>query len=345
MATRAHTDAAARAAIPVAGPVGPRGQAMPVGQVAEIQRSRLLSAAVRAVEEVGYAEATVAHITGRARVSRRTFYEQFANREECIAVALEGVVALIEEELAAAELDGLPWRDRVRGGLWAILSFLDREPALAHVLIVEALRGGPPVLSLRDRVLARLTAVVDQGRRTGSRAGSAGSLAAEGLVGAALSIVHARLSNGPTAPLRDLLGEMMGLIVLPYLGVAAARQEQARPQPRPAKSAEHSQGKPARADGDPLEGLSMRLTYRTMRVLECVSVEPGLSNRALGAAAGIADQGQVSKLLARLERLGLLANDGPGHLKGEPNAWKLTAQGDLVVQSVHTRLADGRRAA
>ena len=85
-------------------------------------------------------------ITGRARVSRRTFYELFGNREECLAAVLEDVVGAIGGEIAAAGFERLAWRERVRGGLWAILSFFDREPALARVCVVQALRGGPEVL-------------------------------------------------------------------------------------------------------------------------------------------------------------------------------------------------------
>ena len=71
----------------------------------------------------------------------------------------------------------------------------------------------------------------------------------------------------------------------------------------------------------------MRLTYRTARVLEGIAEHPGLSNRQAGERAGIADAGQVSRLLARLERLGLLANRGPGRVKGEPNAWVVDCEG------------------
>jgi AcrR family transcriptional regulator len=69
-------------------------------QVAEIQRSRLLSGAAGAIEEHGYAHTTVAQITGRARVSRRTFYELFANREACLVALIESVVGLVEDESA-----------------------------------------------------------------------------------------------------------------------------------------------------------------------------------------------------------------------------------------------------
>jgi AcrR family transcriptional regulator/DNA-binding MarR family transcriptional regulator len=323
----------------------PAQRSVPRRPVTEIQRSRLIAAAVRTVEELGYADTTVAQITSRARVSRRTFYELFANREECLAGALEDVLASIAAELAAVDLQELMWRERVRMGLWTILSFFDREPVLARVCIVQASRGGPAVLERREEILACLASVVDEGRLEGTRADLT-PLTAEGLVGAAFTIVYARLLKGRPTPLRDLLGELMGMIVLPYQGAAAARREQARPAPAPApiSSARTFVAAP-RAEVDPLDGVPMRLTYRTARVLEWVAERPGLSNREIAAHAGITDQGQVSKLLARLERLGLLANKGEGHLKGVPNAWTLTAKGRLVAQNIRTHLARGRQAA
>ena len=59
-----------------------------------------------------------------------------------------------------------------------------------------------------------------------------------------------------------------------------------------------------RAGEDPLRDVPMRMTYRTALVLEQVAGYPGASNRVIGEGAGIPDQGQVSKLLARLEGLG-----------------------------------------
>jgi hypothetical protein len=169
------------------------------------------------------------------------------------------------------------------------------------------------------------------------------------LVGAAFAIVQARLVvNSSGEPLTSLLGELMSLIVLPYLGPRAARQERrgiatfssGRKQPAGVKS-------PIRlADisvGDPLAEVPMRLTYRTARVLQAAAEHPGESNRHIGEHAGIHDQGQISKLLGRLERIGLLANTGVGHTKGEPNAWHLTALGESVAEqlSLNDRARDG----
>jgi AcrR family transcriptional regulator len=309
---------------------------LPHEQVSEIQRSRLVAAAVRAVEELGYADATVAQITSRARVSRRTFYELFANREECLAEVLEDAVALIERDLGAADLAGLVWRERVRMGLWVILSFFDREPVLARVCVVQALQGGPTILERREEILVRLAAIVDDGRAQSTRATDVTPLTAEGLVGAALAILYARILKGQREQLRGLLGELMGMIVLPYHGAAAARREQARAVPAPVVGVVPQFVRAPRGQRDPLDGVAMRLTYRTARVLEGVAECPGGSNRQVAEHAGIADQGQVSKLLARLKRLGLLANRGEGHQKGEPNAWQLTARGQLVTQSIRT---------
>ncbi len=313
---------------------------LPRGQVMEIQRSRLLAGTVGAIDEYGYAGTSVEQITSRARVSRRTFYELFDNREGCLLALLEDVVRLIEEEVGQAGLGGLVWRERVRGGLWVILSFFDREPALARVCVVEAARGGPAVLKRREELLGRLVGVLDEGWEERARAGQRTALTAEGLVGAALWIVGSRLTRGgEQEPLTGLLAGLMSMIVLPYLGPAAARRERARPAPELRFAVGRS---PAKLQGemDALQGLPMRLTYRTARVLECIAERPGVSNRQVADLAGIADQGQVSKLLARLLRLGLTENAGEGHLKGEPNAWVLTALGLRVAQQL--RVSSGR---
>jgi AcrR family transcriptional regulator len=314
-----------------------RGSSPARVRVSELQRSRLLAAAAVVVSEEGYACATVALITERARVSRRTFYDLFDNREDCLGALIEDVVAMVGGEIARADLDGLAWRERVRGGLLAILSFFDREPVLAQVCVVQSLRGGPVVLKRREEVLARLAGVLDEGRGEGVRGGGVTELTAEGLIGASLAIVYARLQRGQDSPsLRSLTGELMSMIVLPYLGAAAARRERARLVPEePVRSAAGEMSSVLVGhDVDPLAGVPMRLTYRTALVLGSIAEEPGASNRVIGDRAGVSDQGQISKLLARLERLGLATNTGDGHSKGEPNAWWLTPKGIQVEHGI-----------
>jgi AcrR family transcriptional regulator/DNA-binding MarR family transcriptional regulator len=303
-------------------------------QVAEMQRARLLAAAVATFAELGYSHASVAHITARARVSRRTFYDLFENREDCLLAVLRDASAQVSGEIAAVNLGDAAWRERVRGGLLAVLSFFDREPTLARVCVVQALQGGPRVLAWREETLARLAEILDQGRESGARSRECTALTAEGLVGAAFSIVYARLSTTRRRePLTGLVNELMSLIVLPYQGPAAARAEQRRvlPPTARAKRVARSGDRGVIVAQDPLRDVPMRLTYRTARVLEVVAEHPGASNRVVAEHADIADQGQVSKLLARLERLELMSNTGEGHARGERNAWRLTELGESVA--------------
>jgi hypothetical protein len=203
------------------------------------------------------------------------------------------------------------------------------------LLLVEVLGAGPAALQRRAQIMNAVIAAVDEGRSE-VRGAEPPPLTAEGVVGAVFSVLHARATAGigppskraAAVPLLDLLGSLMGMIVLPYLGAAAARREIERPAPISA-GANRVAGR-----GNPMEGLNMRLTYRTIRVLSAVAQHPGASNRHIGAAAGMTDQGQISKLLSRLLNLGLLQNTGHAQLKGTPNAWQLTERGERVERAL-----------
>ena len=137
----------------------------------------------------------------------------------------------------------------------------------------------------------------------------------------------------PHASLLELTGPLMSMIVLPYLGVAAARGELARPTPE-------RHAKPRVGSADPPRDLDMRLTYRTVRVLMAVAELGGAgshpSNREVGATAGMTDQGQTSKLLSRLHRLGLIENTGVGPSKGAPTHG-FTPKGAEASEHSHDR--------
>jgi hypothetical protein len=201
--------------------------------------------------------------------------------------------------------------------------------------VVESLAAGPRVLERRAMVLQALVAAVDEGRSVvPKKATQPPPLTAEGVVGAVLSVIHTRLLDGGAAPLTDLVGELMSAIVLPYMGRAAAQKELHKPVPPLLK-------RTGAVPRDPLDGLQMRITYRTVRVLMTIADHPDASNRQIATAAGIADQGQVSKLLARLEHLGLVYNRGLGPIKGAPNAWQLTTRGCDVENAIRVQTGAG----
>jgi len=306
-------------------------------RVTKIQRARILAALIEESRERGVANITVAHIVARAGVSRRTFYALFSDREDCFLATFDEALARATRCVREADDPSAGWTERLWTGLVAILSFLDSQRAAGRLLIVASLGAGAQALERRRRVVAQIVAVVDESGRQGKRGVELPPLTAEGVVGGVLSVLHARLldPSGAEASVGDpgllaLAGPLMAMIVLPYLGPAAARRESARPIP--ARVAP-----PEVLPADPLRDLGMRLTYRTVRVLGCLAARPGSSNRDVGLAADIYDQGQISKLLTRLRKLGLIENRGTVLGRGAPNAWILTAKGAAVERAISER--------
>jgi AcrR family transcriptional regulator len=308
-------------------------------RVAEIQRVRMLAAMIEVAIERGASNVTVAHVVTRSGVSRRTFYELFNDREDCFLAAFEDCVSRLAHVVAPAFKRGTPWKHRVRSGLTELLAFLENEPAVGRLVVVEALGAGPRALERRRRVTDVLVDAVDEGRAEAKRGGEPPALTAEGVVGAVLSILHARLLKDQPRGFIDLLNPLMAMIVLPYLGRPAAARELNQPAVMKRRDG-------PRRVADPLRDLEMRLTYRTVRVLLAVAANRGSSNRTVADASGITDQGQISKLLARLQGLGLIENTGAGPTRGEPNAWTLTGKGREVHNALAhqtTRRPDARR--
>jgi AcrR family transcriptional regulator len=301
-------------------------------RVTEIQRGRLIAALLDAVDECGYAQLTVGKIISRARVSRKTFYDLFADREDCFLAAFDHVVDDVREQTVDAFDTQPDWQSGVRAALASLLSFIDSDVRVAKVCLIEALQAGPPVLARRDRVIDELALALDAGRTP--RRYDPPDVTAKAAVGGVLAVLHSRLLEDAGAPTIELLGALMAIIMLPYRGEAAAAREARTPAPAPSEPVE----RPGPTNGgDPLKGLRIRLTYRTIRVLMAIAANPGASNRELADAADIADQGQISKLLTRLSGLELIENRGQGQLHGAPNAWWLTPRGARLEKATRPR--------
>ena len=308
-------------------------------QVDEFQRSRVLGALREVVAEQGVAAATVAHVVASAGVSRRTFYELFVDRDDCFLAAFEQSVGLAAQRVVPPFRASGRWHERMRAALQELLTLFEGEPDLGALCVVHALGAGPRALERRARVVRALVGAVDEGRAEARGAHGPVPLTAEGVVGAVLAVLHARLSGAAAgqrtarpAPLTELTGQLMSMIVLPYLGPAAAARELTRPAP------ERTFVRHARAREDPLKDLDMRLTYRTVRVLLAIAEQPGASNRYVADDAEIADQGQASKLLRRMEKLGLIENTADARgARGEPNAWRLTSRGGSLRDTIQAQ--------
>jgi AcrR family transcriptional regulator len=173
-------------------------------------RARIFDAITRSVAEKGYAGATVTDITARARISRRTFYEHFADKEECFLLAYETAsrATMSEIEQATNDVPVDDWRRRLTVALDTYIGILAEDPQLAQVTLIDVLAAGPRALLVREHVLDNY---VDFYRRLSIRARQADSVAPvpslflRGIVGATAEIVQHELMADRASELPDLV--------------------------------------------------------------------------------------------------------------------------------------------
>jgi len=289
---------------------------------------------VSVVGERGFASASVGLVIARAKVSPRTFYELFDGLNDCF-------LAVIDEETERAhwlvrhafERERC-WRDGLRGALTTLLVFLDSEPLHARVWLVEVLAAGSWALERRERNISRLTSVIVSAW-TIPDGWQPPPLAAEGVMTAILGVLHNHLVARSPEPLICLLGPLMGVIMRPYVDRQTVTREIARGD---ALSEEIRAGRAwplptsLRSAVELPAAVAHPGARRARRCLLYVAENPGASNREIATGIGVSHLGQVSTLLARLAKVGLLdkRSGRPGH----PNAWRVTRPGEQVAAAL-----------
>jgi AcrR family transcriptional regulator len=112
-------------------------------EVARNQRARLYGAMIEAVHERGYPHTTVAHVIALAGVSRRAFYEQFANKEACFLATYDIVVARARKLVLDAWARERGWANRLHGACKALLDDVADSPKGPRLVLVDSLGVGP----------------------------------------------------------------------------------------------------------------------------------------------------------------------------------------------------------
>jgi AcrR family transcriptional regulator len=179
-------------------------------------RERLVLGMVAAVAERGYGATTITDVVRHARVSRRTFYEHFSDKEACFLAAYDAVSDGVLGEIAAVAPAGAGWEEQIIAGVHAYLHALAEQPAVARVFTVDILGAGPAALARRRAVLRRFATHV-QGQVAAAIAGGApvtplADTAALALVGAIHELVLAALEEDRGAELPALEDDVAALV-------------------------------------------------------------------------------------------------------------------------------------
>jgi AcrR family transcriptional regulator len=198
----------------------PGRHGLPREFVAHNQRERLIAGLAEAIAENGFAGTTIAHITRHAAVSRRTFYEHFASKDECFVAAYDTVMAELRERVGQAFEEEDDWPLAVKAGIGAMLAFLAAEPNLARLCMVEALVAGPVVVERYDSAIQSFVPYFQTGRegRPPEVLERLNPTTEEALVGGMMSLISRRIIAGRTAELESLLPDLVEFTLTPYLG-------------------------------------------------------------------------------------------------------------------------------
>lgn len=192
-------------------PPVPRGRHAPPLEVRlRRQRGRLFEAAAVVFARAGYAEASAEAISREAGMSKATFYEHFANKEECIlALFDESAAGIAREVRTISERDYPNAAARLHAGVHAFVSALTDNPALAQTVIVETVGAGPRTVEQRDAVLqAYADWLYDDNARNAARYQTPTFVSRDdafGVIGAIFELVSRQLRTGRPERPQDLV--------------------------------------------------------------------------------------------------------------------------------------------
>jgi AcrR family transcriptional regulator len=196
--------------------------------VAQNQRERMLLATAELVAERGYQKTTIELIAKTARVALVTFYEHFADKEECFLAAFDENVEAAREVFAELLDPQQAWPDQIAAGLEIFLEMVVNEQARAKLCIVEAQAAGGAALARYQAMLESVAPKLREGREPNPRAERLPEGLEVAIVGGLVWLVHQRLVAGRVDGLKELLPEMLQVTLTPYVGeVEAARAAEA----------------------------------------------------------------------------------------------------------------------
>ncbi|GMT99129.1 TetR/AcrR family transcriptional regulator [Corallococcus caeni] len=184
----------------------------PSDQASEGPRERLVAGLAQAIIEVGYARVTLADIVRHARVSKRTFYEHFEDKDACLLALYAAQSARLLAEIQAAIQHAPPGEMRASIGAAVYLASLQRQPGLARTLLVEILHVGPKGFELRRQVMRGFAELM---RREFEAAGTGDTLSpalAMALVGGINELILEAVEEDRVDRLSELAGPVAAFV-------------------------------------------------------------------------------------------------------------------------------------
>lgn len=123
-------------------------------------RLRLLDGLATSIAERGYRASTVADVVRHARTSKRTFYDQFASKEECFLELLGSDNEKLGAYIRAAVDPQADWHQQIRQAVEAYVGYIESRPAITLSWIRELPSLGAAARPVQRRGLRLLSSLL-----------------------------------------------------------------------------------------------------------------------------------------------------------------------------------------
>ncbi|MGA9874872.1 MAG: TetR/AcrR family transcriptional regulator [Solirubrobacteraceae bacterium] len=172
----------------------PRGpQALPREQVAADQRERLYEATIKSINERGFVATTISDLVAGAGVSRRSFYEHFANKEECLLATYDALIERLTARIAETFNPEDEWMEQIDAFVRALFEASSDRPDAARLVSVEMGAAGPIGIERWARDADRLATFITALFKQAPGDGSIPPPVARAIVGALRTILYSRV--------------------------------------------------------------------------------------------------------------------------------------------------------
>jgi AcrR family transcriptional regulator len=188
----------------------PRGpHALTREEVNANQRERLIAAMGEIVGENGYAGTTVSDVITQAGVSRKAFYQHFANKQECFLAAYDKIVAESRREIVRAyqSAEGVP--ERATAAIEKVFERAIQNPGNLRLVIIEARVVGQAGIERRERLMSEYEGLLRDLLGLSAGPGTVPNPVLRGIVGGLNGVLHAHLQNGRLEQLLQLIPDLV----------------------------------------------------------------------------------------------------------------------------------------
>jgi AcrR family transcriptional regulator len=316
------------------------------------QRGRLAAAMIEAIAEDGYPATRVADVIARAGVSRKTFYEHFANKQECLLSTYDLVAAEALRRVESAYHEAEGWPGRVEAAIRALFEAAIENPGALRLSLLEVAAVGPAGIERRERTAARYESFIREAFELAPGRGQLSPTALRAIVGGLSRVLYRRVLGSERDELLALVPELAvwavsyypspsAILAEPGVGPSAKRAAATMPALQggraPGTLAPHARlgGRRGLPRGDQNLSRSFVVHSQRERVLDAVANLTAAKGYAALTVEEIAEQAAVS-LKAFYE-----------HFAGKEDAFLVAyevgqSKGLAIVERAYTSESDWR---